>query len=171
MHDEVRSVIDEAILDNDIIVVAAAGQTFAANILSGATEAAGNLNLVADDSVILPAACPNVIAVAGCSPSGAPWSESHRGANVDITAPADAVWVAEFTPKDDRGDDAIRRQQLECASGTSFAASFMAGVAALWLAHWGRQALINRYRPRGVTLAWVFRHQLQRTANATHADD
>jgi subtilisin family serine protease len=171
MHDEVRQVLDEAILEHDIIVVAAAGQTFAANFVSGVADAAAVVGLVADDSVVLPAAYTNVIAVAGCAPDGAPWIESHYGPNVDITAPADAMWIADFDPKDDRSADATRRERLNCASGTSFAASFTAGVAALWLAHCGRQNLLNRYGPSGIPLAWVFRHQLQRTATAAHSDD
>lgn len=173
LHDEVRRVLDEAILDSNsnMIVVAAAGQTYMANALSVAAQAAAATGLAADDSVILPAAYTNVIAVAGCAPNGAPWSESHRGPNVDITAPADAVWVAEFAPKDDARPHSDRGPMLECASGTSFAASFMAGVAALWLAHWGRDDLLERYRSAGVPLAWVFRHQLQRTADAAHAGE
>lgn len=53
----------------------------------------------ADDSVIEPAAFKNVIAVAGSTPSGHPRDESHRGPNVDITAPADAIWLAEAAAK------------------------------------------------------------------------
>lgn len=173
MHDEVRQILDEAILEHDIIVVAAAGQTFAENALTVASSVASlGDRLGSDDSVILPAAYQNVIAVAGCPPDGAPWKESHAGPNVDITAPADAVWKADFEQKDDnRSANATRRELLEAGSGTSFAASFMSGVAALWLAHWGRQNLINRYSSNGVPLAWVFRHQLQQTANAAHSND
>jgi hypothetical protein len=120
--------------------------------------------------VVLPAAYSNVIAVAGCGPDGRPWIESLRGPNVDITAPADAVWVAELDPRDGNSVSTARRTEtLESASGTSFAAAFMAGVAALWLAHHDRVALLARYP--GVPLAWVFRHQLQRTADAAFASD
>jgi subtilisin family serine protease len=164
MHDEVRQILDEAILEHDMIVAAAVGQTYLGNAVSVVGEGLSWFGLVADDSVVLPAAYTNVIAVAGCGPSGQPWSESHRGPNVDITAPADAVWIADYQPKDDRSADATRGETLECASGTSFAAPLVASAAALWLAHHGRQALRARYRPAGVPLAWVFRHQLQRTA-------
>lgn len=160
MHDEVREVLDRAIRDHDIIVVAAAGQTYS-------YDAAG-LSL-ATDSVVLPAAYPNVIAVAGCTAGGAPWRESLRGPNVDATAPADGIWVADFA---DTGTGASMSPVLRCASGTSFAAAFTAGAAALWLAHWGREQLITRYRVPGrepVPLAWVFRHQVQRTSNAAFA--
>ncbi|MFN3437113.1 MAG: S8 family peptidase [Acidovorax sp.] len=164
MHDEVREIIDEAVRDHDIIIAAAVGQTYLGNVAGGAAAVASAIGVVADDTVVLPAAYANVIAVAGCTPGGAPWSETHYGPNVDISAPADAVWIADYLPKDNRSAGATRRETLECASGTSFAAPLVASAAALWLAHHGRAALIQRYRPQGVPLAWVFRHLLQATA-------
>jgi subtilisin family serine protease len=166
MHDEVRQILDEAIVEHGIIVAAAAGQTYLANAVSVVAGGLAAVGLGADDSVVLPAAYANVIAVAGCSPSGAPWSESHRGPNVDITAPADAVWFADYKPKDDRSAQATRAETLECASGTSFAAPQVASAAALWLAHHGRPTLMKRYHDEGVPLAWVFRQLLQQTARA-----
>jgi subtilisin family serine protease len=166
LHDAVRQALDTAIMDSDIIVVAAAGQTYADNIISTLSSIGAKLSGSVDDSVIVPAAYQNVIAVAGCSRDGRPWKESHRGPNIDITAPADGIWVAEFSSTQTL--DGKRKPVLECASGTSFAASFMAGVAALWLAHWDRAMLIARYRPAGIPLAWVFRHQLQFCATAAH---
>lgn len=160
MHDEVRDAMDRAVRDHDVVVVAAAGQTY--------TYDAAGLGLFAD-SVILPAAYPNVIAVAGCTGGGVPWRESLRGPNVDATAPADGIWVADFV---DTGTRRSMAPVLRCASGTSFASAFTAGAAALWLAHWGREELITKYRVPGrepVPLAWVFRHQLQRTSNAAFA--
>ena len=167
MHDAVREAIDLAV-ENNLIIVAAAGQTYTMEGFNTISQAAAGLGLPVADTVVLPAAYANVIAVAGCSPDGRPWDESLRGSNVDITAPADGLWVADFDTKkaDPSGS---RLPLLEAASGTSFAAAFMAGVAALWLAHWGRNQLLTRYR--GTPLAWVFRHQLQRTANAAHANE
>ena len=165
MHEAVREEIDRAVLEANIIVVAAAGQTYMLGALNSLANAAAGLGVPTGDTVVTPAAYANVIAVAGCSPDGRPWDESLRGPNVDITAPADGLWVADFDPtRTDRAGNRV--PVLECASGTSFAAAFMAGVAALWLAHWGRDALLRRYR--STPLAWVFRHQLQRTANAAH---
>jgi hypothetical protein len=166
MHEGVREEIDRAVLDANVIVVAAAGQLYMLGAMNAIANAAAGIGLPTGDSVATPAAYSNVIAVAGCSSDGRPWDESLRGPNVDITAPADGMWVADFDSR--RTDGAGNRQPvLECASGTSFAAAFMAGVAALWLAHWGRDALIRRYP--STPLAWVFRHQLQRTATAAHA--
>ncbi|RPI66832.1 MAG: hypothetical protein EHM43_10685, partial [Ignavibacteriae bacterium] len=163
LHDEVREAIDDAVKDN-VIVVAAVGQTYTNNSVSVIADTLNAVGFGGGDSVILPAAYSNVIAVAGCGPSGAPWSESHRGPNVDITAPANAVWVAEYQPRDGRSDTSRRRETLECASGTSFAAPLVAGAAALWLAHHGRQTLIGKYESAEVPLAWVFRQLLQSTA-------
>ena len=166
MHDSVREAIDLAV-ENNLIIVAAAGQTYTMEGFNNIGQAAAGLGIPVGDTVTLPAAYANVIAVGGCSPDGRPWDESLRGPNVDITAPADGLWVADFDSKkvDQNGN---RLPLVEAASGTSFAAAFMAGVAALWLAHWGRNQLLVQYR--GIPLAWVFRHQLHRTANAAHAN-
>ncbi len=167
MHDAVRDAIDLAV-KNNLIVVAAAGQTYTMESFNDISQAATGVGIPVGDTVILPAAYANVIAVAGCSADGRPWDESLRGPNVDITAPADGVWVADFDSKqtDNNGN---RLPLVEAGSGTSFATAFMAGVAALWLAHWGRAQLLQRYP--NTPLAWVFRHQLQRTSNAAHANE
>jgi hypothetical protein len=165
MHDEVQRAIDRAVEDANMIVVAAAGQTYAMERLGLNTLAALAQGLGVDDvdSVTLPAAYANVIAVAGCCPNGRPWDESLRGPNIDIAAPADGVWAADFMPGGPN-PSAGRTPTVEAASGTSFAAAFMAGVAALWLAHHGRDSLEDQYP--SIPLAWVFRHQLQLCATA-----
>lgn len=159
MDDTVRVAIDRAVEDDGLIVVAAAGQTYTGPALNRFVDWAAFGN--GGDTVILPAAYSNVIAVAGCSQDGFPWDESLRGRNIDITAPADAMWVADYAA------GPLRTPVLTAAAGTSFAAAFVAGAAALWLGHWGRTHLVSKYD--GVPLAWVFRHQLQRTARARHA--
>jgi hypothetical protein len=165
MHDGVRDAIDEAVEAN-VIIVAAAGQTYTGEGLNVITSAAAGIGIGTGDTVVTPAAYANVIAVAGCTQDGRPWDESLRGPNVDITAPADAMWVADF-----EYDEAKKKRTpvLEAAAGTSFATAFMAGVAALWLGHWGRAHLLAEYPD--TPLAWVFRHQLQKTAGAVRAND
>jgi subtilisin family serine protease len=158
LSDAVRDAFDQAI-DHDMIVVAAAGQTFFNNILSG---------LSPEDSVIEPARYRDVIACAGCCPDGRPWDESHRGPNVDITAPADAIWVADFDAERIEASG-NRRTILRAASGTSFAASITAGAAALWVAHWGGKARLKQTYPN-IPLAWAFREILQRTARTINAE-
>lgn len=166
MHDCVREAIDLAV-ESNLIIVAAAGQTYTMEGFNILSDIAAGLGIPSADTVTLPAAYANVIAVAGCSPDGRPWDESLRGPNVDVTAPADGVWVADFDSQN-VNQPGVRAPLVQVASGTSFASAFMAGVAALWLAHWGRGQLLARYQE--TPLAWVFRHQLQRTSNAVHAN-
>lgn len=113
VSDVVQRALTDAIQDDDLIVVAAAGQTYLGNLVSV---------LSPDDSVIEPARFSDVIAVAGCSTNGQPWDESHRGPNVDITAPADAIWVTDFTG-DGVNDGDPMRTVLRAKSGTSLTCS------------------------------------------------
>lgn len=120
---------------NDVIIVAAAG------------------NYVR--KVIWPAAYPEVVAVAGCTHDRRRWSGSSRGRDVDITAPAADVHRAAFIGS---------VQGIATGSGTSFAAASVAGIAALWLAHHGREQLVDRYRGKR-PLAEVFAEVLASTAD------
>ncbi len=114
--------------------------------------AAGNFTGI----VIWPAAYREALAVAGCNAQRRPWSGSARGAQVGVSAPAENVWVPTF-----RSDGSATQQQ---SSGTSFAVATVAGVAALWLAFHGRNALLQRYQGQ-VTLTDVFRSILGLTSD------
>lgn len=107
--------------------------------------------------VVWPAHYPEVIAVAGCTADRRVWRGSSRGSAVDVTAPAKNVWTAYV---DDDGNHRVRQ-----SSGTSFSAATTAGIAALWLAHFGRDALIDEYGGE-FTLSEVFREHLKRTVDA-----
>ena len=100
--------------------------------------AAGNyVNLLAPRYVVWPAAYTEVIAVAASNAQHKTWKYSSRGSAVDVTAPGESVWCAGIN---DQGKFTVGR-----GSGTSFAVASVAGVAALWLAHHGRDNLIQRY--------------------------
>ncbi len=109
--------------------------------------------------VVAPASYDDCLAVAGTTPADEPWSGSSRGKAVDVAAPGDRVWVANF----DRDPDPWART-IDTSSGTSYAVAHLAGVAALWLAHHGRDDLIRRYQASGMRLQDVFRAIIRNTA-------
>jgi hypothetical protein len=131
-----RAAIDTAIADG-IIVLAAAG------------------NYV--ELVVTPASYHEVVAVAGSTIEDAPWSGSSHGSAVDVTAPGQSVHTARAS-KEQGGN----RYYTSRSHGTSFAVALTAGVAALWLAHHGRDMLIARYGKGN--LQAVFADLLRRTA-------
>lgn len=105
--------------------------------------------------VVWPALYPEVIAVAACDVDGRPWEHSSQGPAVDVTAPGNNIWRAYI---DENG-----AQSVKPSNGTSYAVATTAGVAALWLAHHGRDKLLARYE--GIPLQNVFRHVLRASAD------
>jgi serine protease len=88
--------------------------------------------------VVWPAAYDEVIAVAACNVDGKVWRGSSRGSKVDVTAPGESVWRAHV-------DKRTGAFEIGRGSGTSYAVATTAGVAALWLARHGRDALAREY--------------------------
>jgi thermitase len=128
-NEKVRRAVQHAV-ERDVIVVAAAGNQVR--------------------FVVWPAHYDEVISCAGCTSRRRRWSGSSRGRRVDVTGPAEDVWKAAI-------DDG--QQTVEQSNGTSFAAASVAGLAALWLAFWGRARLLARYQGE-FRLATVFRELL-----------
>jgi subtilisin family serine protease len=91
--------------------------------------------------VVAPANYPNCIAVAATNADDVPWNGSSAGKKVAISAPGESVWVATYRFETPSGPQPI----LSRHHGTSFAVAHVAGAAALWLSHHGREALIERY--------------------------
>jgi subtilase family protein len=115
--------------------------------------AAGNCTF----EVVWPARYDEVIAVAGVNEASVPWRGSCRGPAVDISGPAELVLRADPKAAHDP------HHAVSGGQGTSFATALLAGVAALWLAHHGRDALIQAV-PAGRRLQDLFKHMVQRTA-------
>jgi subtilisin family serine protease len=135
-----RAAIDAAIRDG-ILVLAAAGNQVG--------------------FVVAPANYGEVIAVAASIIQDRPWSGSSHGPAVDVTAPGESVHVA-------RADKASGGNVYTTGfgSGTSYAVALTAGVAALWLAHHGRDALMARYGKSNLQAVFieVLRHTTRRPA-------
>lgn len=107
--------------------------------------------------VVWPAAYERCIAVGGTNVQDGTWKGSCHGPQVDVSAPAELVWRAVREAGDTHFD------RISGGQGTSFAVALTAGVAALWLAHHGRAALIASLGP-GERLQDRFRRLLMETA-------
>lgn len=131
-------------VEANVIVVAAAG------------------NCVSE--VVWPARYGAAIAVAGVSEADRPWRGSSHGPDVDISGPA------EFVLRADGRDPATPPAAVSGGQGTSFATAMTAGIAALWLAHHGRDRLIGLLPP-GWRLQDLFRALLRASAHVTPGHD
>ncbi|HWH99783.1 MAG TPA: S8 family serine peptidase [Propionibacteriaceae bacterium] len=98
------------------------------------------------DIVTAPASYDNCLAVAATGPGDTLWPESSRGTAVDVSMPGACVYVAGYHDK---------TPIVRMANGTSYAVAHLAAAAALWLAHHGRQFLINKYGARLLQAAFL----------------
>lgn len=101
--------------------------------------------------VVAPARFEECIAVAATDEANRPWSGSSRGAPVLISAPGHLVPIARASAGATADAPGIR---FGISSGTSYSVAHLAGIAALWLASWGRDELLDRYGPEGVQEAF-----------------
>ncbi len=108
--------------------------------------------------VVYPASDSRVIAVAGVDSKDRPWRGTSYGFGVSVSAPAENVYVARRTPQDGG------HPQVSGGQGTSFAVATTAGVAALWVAHFGREAIRAEAARRRITVQDLFRAALEATA-------
>jgi len=108
--------------------------------------------------VVAPAAYDDTIAVAGTNVRSGPWKGSSHGSAVDISAPAEHVYIARRQKPSDPTN------KVEPGEGTSYAVANVAGAAALWLAYHDRAKLLQRYGS-GRRLQDVFRELLGQTAS------
>lgn len=96
-----------------------------------------------------PGAYDEVIACAASNARGGTWKWSCRGRAVDVTAPGESVWRATV----DKNEKSMT-YDVARSSGTSFATTITAGVAAMWLSRHGRDSLIARYGRENVPLVF-----------------
>lgn len=105
-------------------------------------------------SVVWPARYEECLAVAGTNAADQMWRGSCRGPAVDVSAPGQNVFKAASS-----GASTVSQGQ-----GTSFAVALTAGVAALWLAHHGRDHVIAAAHVRGERVQDMFRRLVRATA-------
>ncbi|HYK05311.1 MAG TPA: S8 family serine peptidase [Thermoanaerobaculia bacterium] len=148
-----RRAVEHAIAKNCHVISMSFGGPIAGPSLHEAiqTAIANGLILVAAAGnhvpfVVYPARYNEVICVAATTHAKAKWSGSARGSDVDVAAPGEHVWRATMNGN---------VEEVAPSSGTSYATAIVAGVAALWLARHGRDALIRKYGK--ANLSAVFR--------------
>ncbi|MER8645033.1 MULTISPECIES: DNA/RNA non-specific endonuclease [unclassified Mesorhizobium] len=108
-------------------------------------------------TVVWPARYDEVVAVGGINEKMLPWKGSSHGQAVDISGPAELVLRADARDPTNAG-------KVGGGEGTSYAVAHLAGVAACWLAHHGRNQLVQNLRP-GTKLQSVFKATVQRSAH------
>jgi serine protease len=109
--------------------------------------------------VVYPAWDKNVIAVAGVNHKDKKWKGSSHGSKVDVSAPAENVYIARRN-----GPADTNKALVEPGQGTSFAVALTAGCAALWLARHGVPAVRAEAAKRGTTVHELFRSAVRKTA-------
>jgi len=108
---------------------------------------------------VWPAAYDQVVAVAASTANEKVAKFSSIGSRIDVAAPGEAAWCATAEKINGKLTYTVRPQ-----SGTSFSTALVAGVAALWLSHHGRDKLIQKYGAWRVPL--VFDKLLRQTCSA-----
>jgi serine protease len=106
-----------------------------------------------------PGSSPDTICAAGCTSRHLHYENGLYGREVDISAPADNVWMS----RTHWGDTGAEQYRVERSHGTSYATALTAAACALWQSYHGRQVLIEKYeRPR---LHAAFKLCLRRSAH------
>ncbi len=109
--------------------------------------------------VVWPARYSEMIAIGGTNFANGKWKGSSTGSAVAFSAPAEHVWKAH------RSDTVSKTNGISAGQGTSFATALTAGIAALWLDHHGRAAVIAAARSRGTSVQHLFRTAARQTAH------
>ncbi|MEI9423445.1 DNA/RNA non-specific endonuclease [Mesorhizobium sp. Cs1299R1N1] len=159
----IAQAIDHARLNGAHVITMSLGGVFSSALHAAVRKAVqANIIVVAAAgncvfTVVWPARYDEVIAVGGINEQFQPWKGSSRGETVDISGPAELVMRADAR-------DLVNNGKVGPGQGTSYATAHLAGVAACWLAHHGRDALIGQLAP-GRTLQSLFKATIQLSAD------
>lgn len=162
----VARAIMHAVRSGADIISMSLGGAFHSPVMAAALEQAAQAGLIivaaggncVQPVVVYPARDRHVIALGGVNFADKPWKGSSRGPRIDISAPAENVTVARRRP-DDGGQPSVKPSQ-----GTSYATALTAGVAALWVSHFGSDTIRQQAANRRVTVNDLFRAALQASA-------
>ena len=158
----VAQAINHARLQGAHVITMSLGGVFSSALQAAVRKAVkANIIVVAAagnciGTVVWPARYDEVIAVGGTNEKMKPWKGSSHGEAVDISGPAELVLRADARDPTDPA-------KVNGGQGTSFATAHLAGVAACWLAHHGRDQLIQSL-PSGRKLQSVFKATVQASA-------
>ncbi|MCA8909123.1 MAG: S8 family serine peptidase [Rhodospirillaceae bacterium] len=117
--------------------------------------AAGNVV----DRVTAPGRYDRTITAGGSTRAKRPWAGASRGPAVDVCAPADEIFRADWELI---GHGQLRETYDDIGDGTSYATAHISGIACLWRAHWG--ARIEATYREGWQRVEAFRHLATATA-------
>lgn len=143
----VARAIEHAVINGCHVITMSLGGMWSRS-LSAAVRKAVDKNLIVLAAagncvkwVVWPARFDRCIAVAGSKEKYGTWRGSCHGPAVDISAPAQHVYRAS------KDRPSAPPNGFGPGEGTSYAVALTAGVAAMWLAHHGRQNLIDTLGP------------------------
>lgn len=171
VKDKVGAAIRHAVDGGCGVINISLGALFGSRHLSGALDHAHERGVIVAcaagnvwGEVIYPGRYNRCITVGGVGPGMRPWSGSAHGQYVDLCAPSDVIRRVKAQPLPP-GTAASGIEPKVDGDGTSYGTALCSGVAALWLAYHGVDALRARYAAGGLwQIPRAFKHLLRQTA-------
>lgn len=166
----VADAIREAVADGAQVINISLGAWFGSGKLADALDYAYESGVIVVcaagqvlQEVIYPGRYNRCITMGGVGPGAKPWSSGARGQYVDLCGPADVIRriEAKQLPHGTAADTVHGKAD---GSGTSYATATCSGIAALWLAWHGVDALKKLYAAGG---AWQIVQAFKKLARQT----
>ena len=161
-----KAILHAVSVDADVISMSLGGG-FHSPVVAKALRRAAEAGIIAvaaggncvQPLVVYPASDPNCIAMGGVNRLDQPWKGTSRGRGSTSARRRRTSTSPSAAPT-----TAGRPTASSRARARSFAAALTAGVAALWVGHFGREAIRDEAARRGATVNDLFRAALKATA-------